>query len=99
MVSRYPNTGILNWKDQLSQDETTGKFTDGTPQSITVDCRLKPNGSGKFVPGTNEKVFSYLVMMPKLSIAIPDNSSFEVNGEIFQVIHGFTDQLRTQIWI
>lgn len=99
MVSRYPDTGTLNWKDQSSQDDSTGKFTEGTPQSVTVDCRLKPNGSGKFVPGSNEKVFQYLVMMPKLSSTVPDNSSFEINGETFQVLRVFTDQLRTQIWI
>lgn len=48
-ISKRPHSAVISWKSAGSRDETTGIYTEGSENTVTISCNIQPNSSGRYI--------------------------------------------------
>lgn|GEM_PF-3575017 len=101
MLSKRPHTLTFRWNSEPTIDEATGRPTEGGEDSITIQCRYQPNGTGKFVEseGGISLTYAYKVFSDVLPVIIPAGATTEIEGKLLTVIRHDNMQMHSRIWV
>jgi hypothetical protein len=102
MVSRYPHTAIISWKDEPIKDEGTGNYTEGKQRSITVQGRLEPASSTSKASILSEGRtlnYSYKFICGLITDKVPVSAIIDVLSQKRKLIQLHNYQTYCEIWL
>ncbi|WP_292486714.1 hypothetical protein [Methanohalobium sp.] len=102
MVDQYPHSAIITYTEEGSYDESTGKYSGGTKQTIDLpECRFEYQGKN-YQQNENGDIegYDYMVYAPVFDDEIRDYSTIYWNeeGRSLTVKHTEKYHYHAKIW-
>lgn len=102
-LEQYPDSIVVTWLGEPSQNTTTGEYTAGASNSHTFDCRAEVNTQSRQINGNDGSLidYSYDVYMPLTDVVIPDFiADYVLNSTISgKVKRAHNGQLNSRLWL
>lgn len=102
MVERYPDTAVIKWKADPTQDDATGNWNQGSTITKTIKGRADVNGTGSMIDladGT-QVVCNYIFVTTIQGFTAPFDAEIIINSTIKgKVIRHANSQTGARIWL
>ena len=104
MVEQYPDSITVTVSTPAIQDESTGRWTSGSAETFTWDCRAEINGAERKVAIADGTLLDYAfdIYLPSMETVVPFDSPNQLTkgGAIYSgTIKGAANgQLNSRLW-